>query len=224
MSVTPAAEGHHYYADCSETGIWTESGAARMGGTVGLAKWMYTMAWVGHVPNAYPCYQNGVLSSNQPTTQHSSLHAWRGSECLETVGQRYSTRRLYIWGYNCGQTGAANVHDLGNYGSPWVALNQQSRNGTGLWDHWYYRYDTNQWIFLGATQRSYGAFYPWLESSGYNQSAVRETTFMNFAVQWADGSGTGSTNFPCPETVDEPHQEKEVVNPTFRANGANSCY
>ena len=224
LALAPAASAHHYTGTCGEVGEWTESASARLGEYV---QTMGVLAYVGWIPPAMGCingsnqYQAGVSAS-----QHTSLHARRRDRpgyCLETVAQRWSFGLLRMYGYDCTVGDPdARIHDLWNYGSEWMYLWMASY-GNPNWVHYYYRYDTNQWIYLGdSPQFGCCSYYQsWLESSGHNESSTRGTHFVNFTETRLDGS-YGTSNFPCPVTEDEDRHQEEVPNAWGQA--ANSSW
>jgi hypothetical protein len=172
---------------------------------------MGVVAYVGYVPRESPCFDSaGVYQPSGWSSQHTSLHARRNDygACLETVGQRWSFGLLRMYGYNCRADSPANIHDIWGYGSPWIYLYQAS-NGTYDWAHWYFRYDINQWVYLGNTRSPCCRYYySWLESSGYNETTARGTAFRSFFETRSDGS-SGASNFPCPTSEDfDAHQEQ----------------
>jgi len=209
LVAVPSASAHHYLGTCGEVGEWSESASTQLGS---YNSGMGVLAYVGYVPAAADCFDNGVYRPGNYSTQHTSLHARRyvyGNQyCLETVAQRFNSGFLRMYGYDCGASGAANVHDIANYGSPWIYLYMTS-GGTYNWQHWYYRYDTNQWVYLGGTNSPCCRYYnSWLESSGYNESSARGTLFRGYREWRSDGS-FGTTNYPCPTTEDfDAHQEQ----------------
>lgn len=116
-----------------------------------------------------------------------------------------------MYGYNCRAGGPANIHDIYNYGSPWIYLYMAS-GGSYDWQHWYYRYDVGQWVYLGTTRSPCCRYYnSWLESSGFNETSTRGTLFRGFRETRSDGS-FGTSNFPCPVTEDYDRHQEEVPN------------
>ena len=222
--LAPAASAHHFLGTCEEVGEYNSSASARMG------EFIYSesvLAYVGWIPPMAGClnpYRQNEYAPNQPASQHTALHAKRvgpttGFEyCLETVAQRISGGWLRMWGYNCGRQPPGepyqtpNIMDIGYYGSDWMYLWQVS-NGGPNWYHYFYRYDINQWAYLGVTPQGACCSYyqSWLESSGYNETSTRGTHFVNFYEErW--GGGAGTSNFPCPVERDWDRHQEEIPN------------
>lgn len=167
------------------------------------------------------------------STQHSSLHARAadGTNCVETVGYRKSDGELLIYGYGCGDPELADtdpeIISLGWYTEPYVTLMQKYNTMTMMnsWGHWVYRWDTGQWIFIGNTAYRPGYLLGWLESSGWNATAVRQTTFEYYKE---DGAYVDFT--VCGETEDrDGHQEMDPTqnfvsgDVEFLSSGNNTC-
>ena len=212
------ANAHHFVGTCDEVGIWTKSAAARNN----TKYYQYEAdAYVAHIPPTANCYQNGTLMTNYRATQHTSLFMYDGLDrCLETVAYRKSDGNLLLWGYGCGASdtsGDRTYVDIGAYSNSYIRLWMKSRaldTQDTQWDHWFYRYDTSQWVYIGYTSPRSGRAFPWVESSGYNATSRRDTHFINL---YGD-DGTRSTNFPCPETRDyDDHQGQYNVSPWFNA-------
>lgn len=236
LLAAPLASAHHYVGTCGEVGEFSESASARLGG---YNSTMGVLAYVGYVPPARDCVESGVYRPNYGSTQHTSLHAKRFVDrreyCLETVGQRFTSGLLRIYGYNCGvnhpgdPVPAPNIHDIPNYGSPWMYFFMSS-GGSYDWHHYYYRYDTNQWMYMGFTPSFCCRYYnSWLESTGYNETAPRATLFRGFTETRSDGS-YGTSNFPCPTSRDDDrHQEQRpnagglAENTDWFPEAANVC-
>lgn len=213
------ARAHHFTGTCGEVGIWTKSAAARQG----VKYYQYEAdAYVGNIPPTADCYDGSTLRSNYRATQHTSLFMRDGkNRCLETVAYRTSSADLYVWGYGCGGSDTSGDRDyvfVGPYSSSYVRLWMKSRaTGTDSteWDHWFWNYDTSQWVYIGFTAVRSGRAYPWAESSGYNATSRRDTHLINL---FGD-DGTRSTNFPCPETDDfDDHQGQYDQSPWFDAS------
>lgn len=218
-----APAGAQAQGTCGEVGIWNASASARSLRQVHTSEVLGYVAWGGWRAQ---CWENGQLVERD-ASQHTSLHMRRGSYCLETVAQRWSFGLLRMYGYDCGASGNANIHDIWNYGSEWMRLYQSSGGTSTSFAHWYYRYDTNQWIYLGNTNTCCRGLYTWLESSGYNDSIPHGTYFRDFKETRMDGS-MGTANYPCPETEDfDAHQEEYpqvyAADTDFRPDNNNTC-
>ncbi len=217
VSATALAAGpvsaHHSIATCEEVGIWTKSQAARNG----TKHWSYSAnAYVGYIPPTADCNDpyTGMMRTNYRSTQHTSIYMEDAQgRCMETVAQRHSSGLLRIYGYGCRDTGDTSGDrqyvDISPYYSDTVMLRMESREqGTAdtVWDHWVWRYDTHQYIYIGFTSPRSGRAYAWVESSGYNASVEHKTHLTGIT---GDGSDIGMS-FPCPATDDwDGHQAQD---------------
>lgn len=225
LAPASVADAHHYTGTCGEVGIWTGSGSYRSGI---YAYGMGAYAYVGYSPPAQWCYASDGSLVHGAASQHSAVQGRQGPYCLETLAQRWHSGYFNVFGYDCGASGSYNVHNIPSYGHEWMYLWQSSGNTSVNWAHWYYRMDTAQWIYLGQTAMPYAELRSFLESSGYNESSTRTTLFRLF--QEYRTSGNGTTNFPCPESIDaDAHQEARPNvagypgHTDFVPDGTNSC-
>ena len=216
-TIAPAgtSSAHHFVDRCGEeVGIWTKSASARQG----IAAYeMKVDAYVGYYPGFANCTNTNGTVTYTNGTQHTALHARRGTECVETVAIRNPSQQGYLTltGYDCRTSG--NVHFI-QYAPDWITLWQATGNTGTTWSHWYWRWDTSSWVFLGNTARSYSAMYTWFESSGYNGSVARQAKFRGLTERRPNGT-YGSTNFPCPETEDfDAHQKLDPTSTAYAGN------
>lgn len=136
LALAPSASAHHYVGTCGEVGEWSSSASSRIY-PPRAASAMGVLAYVGYVPPNSACFDSAGYQPSAWSSQHTSLHARRNDygQCLETVGQRWSFGLLRMYGYNCRAGSPANIHDIWNYGNPWMYLYQASY-GTYDWAHW----------------------------------------------------------------------------------------
>lgn len=222
LGLAPAASAYHDVGSCGEVGEWSSAASSRINPPQ-YAQAMGVLAYVGYVPPYSACFDSGRYQPSAWSSQHTSLHARRNDygECLETVGQRWSFGTLFMYGYNCRAGGPANVHQIDGYNNPWMYL-WQAGNGSYDWAYSYFRYDTNQWVYLGNTRSPCCRYYySWLESSGYNETAPRSTVFRGFTETRSDGT-SGTSNFPCPTS--ENFDAHQVQIPNKGGQAANTAW
>lgn len=162
-----------------------------------------------------------LLVNDTLSTQHSSLHAQdvNGQNCTETVAYRLSSGELWIWGYDCATLANDGDDEIHKFTAPyepeWITLYQAWNSSTtpSSWGHWYYRWDTNSWHYIGNTWSRPPDLQGWLESSGYGIGTPRGTAFNNYKEGGTLVDFTG-----CPETFDgDVHQ---AMDPFYAGTGA----
>jgi hypothetical protein len=220
---SPAApeSEHPQPGTCNEVGLWDRqrdpSSSRRTAHTIEAS------VSVANIPPQALCDSNTTPTD---ATQHNSLHARSsdGSSCIEVVAQRFSGGFIRMWGYDCGQGtgGPANTLDISDYGSDQMYFYMSSVNSGGsgsTWATWFFRFDTNQWVFLGNVTNRATRMRPWAESSGYNATAERHTWFANHRATTGITTPTAwSPRFTCP--VQEAFDTHQVMRQSPTAGGS----
>ncbi|HYO60871.1 MAG TPA: hypothetical protein VEU29_03125 [Actinomycetota bacterium] len=219
------AQAHHYSRDtCGEVGLWDEQNR------VAYKEAAYTIESHVSVANIPPYRICDANSSATWATQHNSLHARSkdGAQCIETVAQRYSDGTITMWGYNCSNfNDGGTTHSIPSYGHDQMVMWMSSGGGTSTtWSLWYWRFDTNQWVFLANVGNKNTKLVPWAESSGYNASSVRQTWFNGY--KGTNEFGSWMVPFSCgvSQIYLENHQAQVTTatgSVAYEANGSTRC-
>lgn len=220
------AQAHHYSRDtCGEVGLWDQQNNA----TYRTAA--YTIESYVSVANIPPMRICGSNTTATNATQHNSLHARStdGTQCIETVAQRNSNGSITMWGYNCSNfNDGGTTHSIPSYGHNQMLMWMSSGGGTSTsWALWYYRFDTNQWVYLANVNNKKTKLVPWAESSGYNASSLRTTWFNGYKA--TNENGSWAPPFSCP--VSQAHLENHQAQVTaanagaviYEGNGSTRC-
>ena len=214
----------HTRGSCGEVGFWDAQVSTTNRATAHTIEADVT---VDNIPGSDYCTEDNGAVVYQDGTMHNSLHARTSGACLEIVAQRYSSGDILMWGYDCGG-GSANTQWVQGYGANRMRLWMSSGGGTSTtWATWYYRYDTQAWVYLGDVPNRPTYMTPWVESTGYNASLTRRTAFSGYRA--TNQYGSWSPVFDCP--ISEPydsHQTMRVgaagsVSFEHRAAGAPAC-
>lgn len=218
---TPA-RAHHVSDTCNEVGLWDEQDSVAY---KEAAHDMMVHVSVEHIPPARAC---GTNASPTSATQHSSLHARSkdGSKCLEVVASRSSSGTIVMYGYNCDNfNDGGTTHTITGYGHSEMLL-WMSTGGAGTsWSTWYFRRDFNRWVYL-ADVTANAKMVPWAESSGYNASSQRTTSFRSY--QAMNEFGTWFPSFSCgvSNAFSERHQSqvtKWAGDVAYEPNAISRC-